>query len=91
MVQYKQKNNSNNHCSYCLCPHLYKGFSRLIAFVFSVQFHEGILDACLFILEKSEMPPSGRADPVNVVRVISAMVNSCMNIWIFLKGKKLNS
>ncbi|MCI4387790.1 hypothetical protein PGIGA_G00078190 [Pangasianodon gigas] len=40
------------------------------------QFADGVLAVCLFILEKSQAPASGWGDPVNIVRLVSAMVNS---------------
>uniref|UniRef100_A0A5F9DBT8 Protein-glutamine gamma-glutamyltransferase K n=1 Tax=Oryctolagus cuniculus TaxID=9986 RepID=A0A5F9DBT8_RABIT len=40
------------------------------------QFDHGVLDACLYILDRRGMPYGGRGDPVSVSRVISAMVNS---------------
>ncbi|XP_017328082.1 coagulation factor XIII A chain [Ictalurus punctatus] len=40
------------------------------------QFEFGILDACLFILDKAEMPLTNRGDPIKISRKGSAMLNS---------------
>ncbi|KAM8982751.1 protein-glutamine gamma-glutamyltransferase K-like, partial [Ara ararauna] len=40
------------------------------------QFDTGVLEACLYILDRRGMPHSARGDPVMVSRVVSAMVNS---------------
>uniref|UniRef100_A0A671SSJ7 protein-glutamine gamma-glutamyltransferase n=1 Tax=Sinocyclocheilus anshuiensis TaxID=1608454 RepID=A0A671SSJ7_9TELE len=40
------------------------------------QFEFGVLDACLFIMDKADMPLSNRGDVIKVTRVASAMLNS---------------
>lgn len=51
------------------------------------QFDHGVLDACLYILDRRGMPYGGRGDPVSVCRVISAMVStlvsSCPALYAF--------
>ncbi|XP_021174125.2 protein-glutamine gamma-glutamyltransferase K isoform X1 [Fundulus heteroclitus] len=50
------------------------------------QFSDGILAVCVFLLEKSRTPNSGWGDPVNVVRILSAMVNSPDDLGV-LEGR----
>ncbi|XP_061664425.1 coagulation factor XIII A chain isoform X2 [Syngnathoides biaculeatus] len=40
------------------------------------QFNYGVLDACLYIMDRSEMPIINRGDPVKVARKASAMLDS---------------
>ncbi|KAM8789958.1 coagulation factor XIII A chain isoform 1-T1 [Rhynchonycteris naso] len=40
------------------------------------QFEDGILDACLHMMDRAQMDLSGRGNPIKVSRVGSAMVNS---------------
>lgn len=40
-----------------------------------LQFDQGVLDACLYMLDRRGMPHAGRGDPINVSRVVSAMVS----------------
>lgn len=40
------------------------------------QFNHGILDACLYVLDRCQMPITNRGDPVKVTRQASAMLNS---------------
>ncbi|XP_006888796.1 PREDICTED: coagulation factor XIII A chain [Elephantulus edwardii] len=40
------------------------------------QFEEGILDTCLYVMDRANMDLSGRGNPIKVSRVGSAMINS---------------
>lgn len=40
------------------------------------QFNYGILDACLYIMDRAAMPITNRGDPIKVTRKASAMLNS---------------
>ncbi|XP_049423506.1 coagulation factor XIII A chain [Epinephelus fuscoguttatus] len=40
------------------------------------QFNYGVLDACLYIMDRSDMPITNRGDPIRVTRKASAMLNS---------------
>ncbi|XP_042543087.1 coagulation factor XIII A chain isoform X1 [Dipodomys spectabilis] len=40
------------------------------------QFEDGILDACLYVMDRAQMDLSGRGNPIKVSRVGSAMVNA---------------
>ncbi|KAM9233961.1 coagulation factor XIII A chain [Dugong dugon] len=40
------------------------------------QFEDGILDVCLYVMDKAEMDLSGRGNPIKVSRVGSAMINA---------------
>ncbi|XP_038126333.1 coagulation factor XIII A chain [Cyprinodon tularosa] len=40
------------------------------------QFNYGVLEACLYIMDRSEMPLTNRGDPIKVTRKASAMLNA---------------
>ncbi|XP_034533174.1 coagulation factor XIII A chain [Notolabrus celidotus] len=40
------------------------------------QFNYGVLDACLYIMDRAQMPITNRGDPIKVTRKASAMLNS---------------
>ncbi|KAM6455695.1 coagulation factor XIII A chain isoform 1-T2 [Liasis olivaceus] len=40
------------------------------------QFEEGVLDACLYLMDRAQLDLAGRGNPVKISRVGSAMINS---------------
>jgi hypothetical protein len=39
-----------------------------------IQFDFGVLDACLYVMDRAGMPIVNRGDPVKMARIASAMV-----------------
>ncbi|XP_058619778.1 protein-glutamine gamma-glutamyltransferase K-like [Onychostoma macrolepis] len=48
------------------------------------QFEEGILPACMYVLERSGTPCSGWANPINISRVLSDMVIANKNCGVLM-------
>lgn len=51
------------------------------------QFNYGVLDACLYIMDKCEMPITNRGDPIKVTRKASAMVRKYL--WTSSKAHEM--
>lgn len=64
--------------AFCFCTQFIL-FCRVEINSFSLfspkQFEDGILDACLYVMDKAQMDLSGRGNPIKVSRVGSAMVS----------------
>lgn len=52
-----------------------------------LQFDEGVLDASLFLLQKSNLRPATRGDPVHVTRTVSEMVG--LGIFFLINDENL--
>ncbi|XP_062978938.1 protein-glutamine gamma-glutamyltransferase 4 [Elgaria multicarinata webbii] len=72
--------NDNERAEYVLndTGYLYVGSSEIIRgrpWNFG-QFEEDVLDCCMYLLEKSQLKPKAKKNPVIIARAMSALVNS---------------